>query len=228
VVRVATGMNAQALSNTLWSILTLAVTRGVPLPACYADLWQAACGLDAGSLKDVGLRIFFHAHLMHTELVSRDVRGEVTFPPWIMHEAREAWTRQARDDGTISRAHKDVASIIGELGVPHKVEHLTNDGCFSVDVYMPGADVALEFDGPSHFIKISIIGKGGAPGDATRTWTQTVRTELRDMFLARRRISVVSVPNFEYDKLKGRTAKNTYIAQKLRSAGVRVPPPGSV
>jgi hypothetical protein len=31
------------------------------------------------------------------------------------------------------------------------VERLTNDGYFSVDVYLPDDDVVLEFDGPTHF-----------------------------------------------------------------------------
>jgi len=61
----------------------------------------------------------FQAHLTHTELVSGDARGEVTFPPWLMHEAREAWMCNARDDVHVTRSHKEIASIICELGVPH-------------------------------------------------------------------------------------------------------------
>jgi hypothetical protein len=223
VVRMGMGMKAQDVANTLWSCLTLAITRGIPLPACYPALWQAACGLSVDALKTVGLRNFFHAYLMHTELVRGNVPGDVTFPPWIMNEARGAWMRQAHDDVTMSRDHKEVASIIGELGVAHEVERLTNDGYFSVDVYMPGADVALEIDGPSHFTNISVDGDRYAPGDAPRNWRRTPRTELRDMFLARRHHLVVCVPYFEYDKLKGRMAQTTYIAEKLRGAGVHVP-----
>ena len=48
------------------------------------------------------------------------------------NEAREAWMRRARDDVTVSGGHKEVASIIGELGVHHVVERLTDDGYFSV------------------------------------------------------------------------------------------------
>ena len=78
-----------------------------------------------GSLKHLDLLNLFHAHLMHTELVSGDVRGEVTFPPWIMREAREAWMRDILDDKMVSGDHRKVAAIIGELGVPHEVENLT-------------------------------------------------------------------------------------------------------
>ena len=40
--------------------------------------------------------------------------------------------RNARDDVHVTRSHKEIASIIGELGVPHVVERLTDDGYFSV------------------------------------------------------------------------------------------------
>jgi len=100
VVRTSPGMDPQNLSNTLWAFLTLAATRGLPLPACYPSLWRLAHGLDVGSLKDIGLRMMFHAYLMHTELVSGDVLDEVTFPPWIMLEAREAWSRGCGRFGT--------------------------------------------------------------------------------------------------------------------------------
>jgi hypothetical protein len=63
---------------------------------------------------------------------------------------------------------------------------VTDDGYFSIDVYMPDINAALEFDGPSHFINIAAGGEGAAPGDASRTPTRTVRTELRDLFLQKR------------------------------------------
>ena len=138
----------------------------------------------------------FQAHLIHTELVSGQVRnavrGEVTFPPWMMHEAREAWMVNARDPGgdqNVTRSHKEIAEIasfIGELGIRHEVEHLTADGYFSVDVYLPDADVALEVAGPSHFNHVSAGGEGGAPGEASRAATKTTHTELRDRFIAKR------------------------------------------
>ena len=130
---------------------------------------------------------------------------------------------QARDEVTMTRAHKAVASILGELGIRHEVERLTDDGYFSVDVYLPDNDMALEFDGPTHFI--ASAGEGGAPGVAPRT-TRTTRTELRDMFLARRHRVVLSVPWFEYAELAeldSNTQRNEYVAAKLRAAGASIP-----
>ena len=131
--------------------------------------------------------------------------------------------RNARDDVHVSRSHREMASIIGELGVPHEVERRTSDDYFSADVYIPGAGVALEVDGPTHFINIAASGEGGAPGDASRTPTRTVRTELRDMFLEKRHEAVVIVPYFEWDVLRGSDEKKRYVSEKLRGAGVHVP-----
>jgi len=223
VVRVGPSMDPQAVTNTLWAFLTLAATRSLPLPACYPSLWRAVCGLDAGSLQDVGLRILFHAYLVHTELVGGDVRDEVTIPPWIMLEAQEAWMRQVREDVSVSGSHKAFASIIADLGIRCEVERLSDDDHFSVDVFLPDDDVAIEFDGPSHFfINTSDGGEGGAPGDASRT-TRTPSTELRDMFLWRRYRTVLSVPHFEWDEQRGSAARRAYVAAKLRAVGVSVP-----
>ena len=227
LVRVGPGMNAQDVAHTLWACLTLAATRDLPLPACYPSLWRLAHGLDVGSFKDVELRMLFHAHLILTELVGGDVRDEVTFPEWIMLEAREAWMRQVRDDVTVSKNHKVLASIIGDLGVRYEVECLADDKNFSVDVFLPDDDVAIEFDGPTHyFINTSDGGEGGAPGDASHT-TKTPRTELRDMFLRRRYRTVLSVPWFEWAEVrdKGAAEKKAFVAKKLRAAGVSVPTP---
>ena len=222
VVRVARDMTPQAVANTLLGFLTLAATRGAPLPACYPSLWRVAGVLDSHSFADAGLRALFQAYLIHSELVSGDVLDEVNFPPWIMHEAREAWMSNAREEVTMGSSHTEIASILGELGIPHEVERLTSDGYFSVDVYMPDNDIALEVDGPTHFM--SSAGEEGTPVDAPRT-ARTKRTDLRDMFLARRHRVVLSVPWFEYAELndKGAAEKIEYVVAKLRSAGVSIP-----
>ena len=92
-----------------------------------------------------------------------------------------------------------------------------------VDVPLHDNDVALEFDGPYHFMSISGGGEGDAAGDASCTSMRTMRTELRDMFLARRHHAVVSVPWFEWAELSGSMAKTQYIADTLRGAGVHIP-----
>jgi hypothetical protein len=144
------------------------------------------------------------------------VLDEVTFPPWIMTEAQAAWMRQVRDDVTVSRDHRQLASIIGDLGVPYVLESLADDGNFSVDVFLTVDDFAVEFDGPTHFINTS-------DSDAAPRTTKTTKTELRDMFLRNRYRTVLSVPWFEWADANGPAEKRKYVAEKLRAAGVSVP-----
>jgi len=133
--------------------------------------------------------------------------------------------RQVRDNVTVSKNHIVLASIIGDLGVRYEVECLADDKNFSVDVFLPDDNVAVEFDGPSHFfINTADGGEGAASGDASRT-TRTPSTELRDKFLRRRYSAVLSVPWFEWAELndKGAAARRAYVAEKLREVGVSVP-----
>ena len=153
------------------------------------------------------------------------MRVEATFPPWIMLEARQAWMRGVRDDVTVSTAHKEIASIIGDLGVPYDVESLSDGGCFSVDVFLTDHDVAIEIDGPTHFFNTSDGGEGAAPGDTALRTTRTPKTPLRDMFLGRRYRTVLSVPLFEWEHVRGSAEKKAYVAAKLKSAGVSLPAP---
>jgi hypothetical protein len=62
---------------------------------CAATLWRLAGEINVGSLKEIDLWNLFHVHLIHTELVGGDVHMDaVTFAPWMMREARDAWMRQ--------------------------------------------------------------------------------------------------------------------------------------
>ena len=63
----------------------------------------------------------------------------------------------------LRRCIKEIDSLLADLGVPHAMNRLTDDGdggYFTVDVYLPDGDVAIEFDGPLHFMTVSDGGDG--------------------------------------------------------------------
>jgi len=267
--RVASSMNAQNVANTLWSFLSLAAIRDVPLPLCYPLLWRAARDLDTRSLLPVNWCNFFHAYLIHSELLAGGVglsHGQATssrgdggggaggasgglvddetgntmlssaiFPSWIMHEAREEWMRNVFDDVDVSRMHAEVAVVLADLGIAHEMECLTDDEYFSLDLYLLDYDLALEVDGPAHFVKINADegGSGGGGGGGSKgssestattgtpqTYRRTPSTELRDMFLRRRHRGMVTVPWYEFEALEGTARRREYMTAKLRAAGV--------
>jgi hypothetical protein len=218
--RLAPSMNSQDLANTVFAYATLSTLRDVELPSCHAAVWDQVCGLEARDFKDEELRMLFHAHLMHDSSdTSRSVK--VAYPAWLMAEAREAWMRNVLDDNTTSSGQRELARVFGELGVKHQEERVTDDGYFSMDIYLPKHDVAVEFDGPTHYMDSSSTSR-----DASRT--KTAKTELRDFFLAKQCAKVVTVPWFEWRRLGTPEKKRLYVKAKLaKEAGVKwCAPPG--
>ena len=144
--------------------------------------------------------MLFHAHLLHSDFADQI---QVPTPSWLMHEARDAWMQNARDDVTESRSQKELAAVVELLGLTYEVEHPTEDGYFSIDIALPNQRTALEFDGPSHFMN------DGAN-------TKSAKTELRDLLLQKRGWRVVSVPYFEWIELNKKAQESG-----LELAGVR-------
>ena len=53
----------------------------------------------------------------------------------------------------VSLFHQDVSDVLSAMQVGHQVEYLAEDGLFSVDLALLGADhkIAIEVDGPYHY-----------------------------------------------------------------------------
>jgi hypothetical protein len=209
--RVARDMNSQGLTMVLWASATLFTLRDVEHPPCYAAVWDTVCGLKTSDFSDESLCMLFHVHLMH-HFSSSSGSVKVAYPAWLMVDARDAWMRDVRDDTTVSRSHLSLASVIGELGIRHEVERVTGDGCFSMDIYLPEDDVAVEFDGPSHYYHSSASSSSRDPSSMLRT----AKTELRDWLLAKQCAKVVTVPWFEWGDVRSAPEKRrAYVREKL-------------
>jgi hypothetical protein len=163
--------------------------------------------------------MLFHSHLMHQSFLSSRAPTNISAPPWLMVEARDAWMSQLHDDVTISRSQRELAQILDKLGVRHEVEHVTDDGYFSIDIYLPDHDIAVEFDGPSHYYSNG----ESSPEDGDGTTTRTAKTELRDLFLGQRCAKVLTVPWFEYSKFNASAVERTlYVRELLAKEGIVV------
>jgi len=61
------------------------------------------------------------------------------------------------------------------MGVDHTLEHLTEDGLFSIDVALPKEHIAIEIDGPHHFSRNTLRPMGDMFSRSTlleyRGWT---------------------------------------------------------
>ena len=118
-------------------------------------------------------------------------------------------------DATISRSQRAVAASLARLGFAAEAEAAVLDGLHAVDalVRLPsGARVAVEFDGPSHFLRC--VGPAAArrapePGGATR---------LRDRLLREGGFAVAAIPYFEWDALRDDAARDAYVKARVEGA----------
>lgn len=206
--------NAQDVATTVWSLATLSSLRGMPLPRCYDDAWKIARDMQPGQFHNTGLCKLFHAYLMRKHGLSVGDKGE--YPVWIINQAKNAWMMQVRDlhDQHASHTYQsEIAEVFrDQLKLNCEVERVTDGGYFSVDVYLPDGEVAVEYDGPQHF-----VGPGRDQLRSFRsgeTCTKTAATELRDLFLAKTCAGgVISIPWFEW--FENAEKRDEYLRRKL-------------
>ena len=227
-LRIAPDMNSQNVAMTAWGSATFSILNGIKVPSSFPAIWDLACRMNAESFSDKGLSMLFHTYLMIESLDSRH-SVKIPRPEWLMKEAQDVWMRMAKTDVTISKSHRQLAKVFNELDIKHEVERLTDDGYFSMDIYLPEHDVCVEFDGPTHYYSIdddedlrdSSSSSSSSPRDVNTSTLRNARTQLRDFFLAKRCAKVVAIPWFEFDKAQKSAEKlRRYVREKLLDAGV--------
>lgn len=233
--RLAPEMTPQGLANTVWSLATLSTLRGVELPSSYGALWEAAGGFEARDFSEASLTMLFQVHLMHRFATGSGRRRTSKRPPssssaassyappsWLMKEAQGAWKKATWDRNTVSTSHRKLAGVFSDLGVRHEVERVTDDGYFSMDIYLPDHDVCVEVDGPSHFHRPEYASNSREPSSRGSV-TRTAKTELRDLFLAERCATFLSLPYFEFDACTTAKQRRAYVKDMLaKEAGIEL------
>jgi hypothetical protein len=101
----------------------------------------------------------------------------------------------------VSNGQREAGESLRRLGIPHKLEYITADGLFSIDLAIADRHVALEFDGPSHFARNTLEPLG--------------HTRLRDRLLSAMGWHVVSIPFFEWDRLHQPEQRDAYVNERL-------------
>lgn len=194
------------------------------LPVAPGALWACAVAdvLDHDTWADLVTRI----HSSGVEKLTNE-RGSQIFQAWMLATARHpqkdwsldpelmricmaAWKSQV-SEVTISEFHSEVSRTLNAMGIPHTLEHLTDDGLFSMDIALPEEHIAIEVDGPHHFTKNQLR-------PLADMFTRTVLLEARGW-------RVVSVPFFSWigvDDL-GRRSLLQNLLEKVRTGEVAHP-----
>lgn len=64
--------------------------------------------------------------------------ADLRMPGGLLDAAKRTWLASARNV-RVSALHREVSRLLADRGVPHAIEHLTDDHLFSVDIALPGA-----------------------------------------------------------------------------------------
>jgi hypothetical protein len=197
-VRVAPSMNAQAVANSLWGLATLGWQANTEMAAVWRQLVETMVhGRFPLLLKSPShLSQLLQAHLASQYLEL----GLVTLPLCVLQVAVEAYREGARNV-TVSKGQREVGGSLLRLGIPHELEHITADGLFSIDLAIVDRRIAIEFDGPSHFMR--------------NTFEPLGHTRLRDRLLSAMGWHVVSIPFFDWDELLQPEQMDAYVRQRL-------------
>ena len=197
--------------------------------------WRRLAGLNAGDFERTeSLLVAYHAWRVGRELLPptdddalarrrapRDSTKEKENPaesdpesfPFLA-AARDAWRAQRQAQSASQRL---VGDALTRLGVAHVPEH-DFDADQATDFFLPAHDVAVEFDGPTHFYADERV--------------PDARTRLRNLFLARRCRAIAALPYWGLEAARaegGDDAVDRWVAREIErqtGADVRGNPAG--
>ena len=254
--------------NAVWAMAAAHVTgEKLPLTPAYAMAWRRLCSIPwTGSARSESramtrspggfaksdrakIGIIHHARLIHERLFPPESAASVDIGAIMPSEMALATARDFRADvmdTTRSKMQDKIAETLSDIGIEFETEKRSEDGNFSMDFYLPRYDVALEYDGPSHYYRAWRDEDRafprtvpGFPRDEDVSvmrvplWTvgkeKTIKTILRDALLERGQVSkVVTVHGHEafwFENKRGR--RRTFIENLLRRELGRPMTPGT-
>jgi len=197
----------QALSNLCWSIAILGLHQHVEELLLLARALVQHWGTVSLTAKSVLYQV--HAWLLDCQSAGGTGLLGCCLTQQQLQECREAALSARQEALTPSDTQDQVMGVLQTL--PARIwqqqpvsEQVTADGLFVVDIVAvtaAGTRLALEVDGPQHFLR---------PG-----FTRTGPSQFRDRSLAARGFKVAVVPFFEWYALQGPMQQQAYLLGKL-------------
>lgn len=208
-VSMQSGWDAWGLANLCWAAAVLDMQHNSSQVLQSARACSAACG----RMQTTGHQQLYQVHRWLQQ--SRAPEGISTvLTAEQLQQCRDSWRQQFRREAAArgSLMQKEVFSYLQQLPTsswqqPPVMEQLTDDGDASIDigaVTASGARLAIEVDGPSHFLQ---------PGNRLDGPTQA-----RNRMLGALGYTVVSLPHFEWEPLQTKKQKQQYLLGKIRAA----------
>jgi len=188
--------NCQDLCNLCWAVAVLDMQQHIPfvlqLARATTDMWDNVGSQDFYQLYQVHLR------LQDCQLPAGGAGLAGVLTQQQLEECRNSWEQDLAASTAVSKAsglQQSVFTTLQQLPATTwqqlpVMEQRTADGAFSIDiaaVTAAGVALAIEVDGPSHFVR---------PGNRLNGPTQ-----YRNRALAAQGYTVISIPHWEWNRL---------------------------
>jgi len=185
---------AQGLSNVAWAY----TVANVDAPSVFNNEFINDFLKKEDEFKKEELTQIYQWHLWQEE-----IKSDVSLPSSLKKRCYEAFISQ---DFSPSNLQDDVVSILSSMGLQPREEVLLKSG-YRIDavVEVNGEQIAVEVDGPFHFI--------GRSGELTGSTILKHR-----QVAALDEIQVVSIPYWEWDKLEKDSKKKEQYLRSLLGA----------
>lgn len=200
------GIGAQEQANIVWSLTVLEEYHSQEAKALLRNFFRdaaTACTVD-GTIQ------LEHAHQLWQALyvLEGDCPHCVSdIPTWFREALRDKWLAEKSRSKTSSLRHKSISDLLRLMGVAHVNEHdedidvaiiLKSQASWTHEADLEfgstGMKVAVEFDGPTHFVRPTHPDNKMPP-------RALGHTNLKYRLLKRQGWTVVRVPYYEFDKI---------------------------
>jgi len=185
--------NPQELANTAWAF----AVADRPAPVLFGgDTFVQRCAAERGFVLE-------HLRQLHQWQLWQEERG-AAWPPLTPELAQRCRAAFCEEEGVPSQLQRDVAATLRALELAPREEVRTPQG-YSLDAVVShgGREVAVEVDGPTHFV-----------GRTPTSVTALKRRQLRAAGWA-----LLPVPYWEWNALGSQAAKQEYLKRALEGLG---------
>ena len=203
------------IANIAWAF----TTRGIlGYETSLTKLWNKAIELFIGGQEFANEE---HVQLLQTMMFVTACGVNLPRPPEMM-SAKIELVLQRQGANTSSNSVKHLSKSLREIGFHHQLEvpldGTASGGMWAIDLACCERMIAIEFDGPSHYLK--------APGSGKLTSIENGATKAKRRFLELLGYTVVNIDYRDYALVKGSPEEKQWLCEKLGMKGeTRVRPP---
>eukprot|EP00978_Attheya_sp_CCMP212_P000699 scaffold1404_cov51-Attheya_sp.AAC.1 len=175
-------------------------------------MWNRAVQMNVSSLSRENIR-----QLAQVEAFTKADITDLNEPP---SELRVRMVSIVENDNTASRTHAQISGMLTKLGFIHEnevppLEEWAMGGMLSIDMACPKEKIAIEFDGPSHYLK------SVGTGDVTRL--ENGATKAKRRFLERVGWKVINLNYQDWiDVDHNKSEGILFLKKKLSDAGIKL------